>query len=199
MTPDNFRNIALSMPGTVEASHKGHPDFRVGGTLFATIGWPDNRWAMVKLTPEQQATFLATSAKTFAPVPGGWGRRGCTNVRLAAANPKTVKNAVETAWENIVAKAGTANTKAGRKGIGNETAETLAASSDVSANACPYAARGSASDLDRAFARVRSVMGATKLPDIEEGTSFGTPSLKVCGKLLTRLKDADTLVVRCPL
>jgi len=41
-------------------------------------------------------------------------------------------------------------------------------------------------------------MGATKLPDIEEGTSFGTPSLKVCGKLLTRLKDADTLVVRCP-
>jgi len=116
MTPDNFRNIALSMPGTVEASHKGHPDFRVGGTVFATIGWPDNRWAMVKLTPEQQATFLATSAKTFAPVPGGWGRRGCTNVRLAAANPKTVKNAVETAWENIVAKAGTA--KRAGKGSG---------------------------------------------------------------------------------
>lgn len=36
------------------------------------------------------------------------------------------------------------------------------------------------------------------LPEVEEGTSYGTPALKVRGKLLARLKeDGETLVVRC--
>ena len=38
---------------------------------------------------------------------------------------------------------------------------------------------------------------ALKLPAVEESTSYGTPSLKVKGKLLTRLwEDGETLVVR---
>jgi hypothetical protein len=37
------------------------------------------------------------------------------------------------------------------------------------------------------------------LPGIEESTSFGTPALKVGGKLLMRVKDADTLVFRSPI
>jgi len=44
MTPKEFRRIALSMPDAVEASHMGHPDFRVGGKVFATIGYPDERY-----------------------------------------------------------------------------------------------------------------------------------------------------------
>jgi hypothetical protein len=46
VTPNDFRRIALSMPDVVEASHAGHPDFRVGGKIFATLGYPDARWAM---------------------------------------------------------------------------------------------------------------------------------------------------------
>jgi hypothetical protein len=35
------------------------------------------------------------------------------------------------------------------------------------------------------------------LPGVEEGTSYGTPALKVRGKLLTRLwEDGETLVLR---
>jgi hypothetical protein len=45
------------------------------------------------------------------------------------------------------------------------------------------------------FARVR--VAAAHLPEVEEGTSHGTPSLKVRGKSFVRLKDADTLVVLC--
>src|ERR1700674_2540356 len=45
------------------------------------------------------------------------------------------------------------------------------------------------------FARV----AAARLPGIEESTSYGTPSLKVRGKFMARLKDRDTLVLRCPL
>jgi hypothetical protein len=45
------------------------------------------------------------------------------------------------------------------------------------------------------FARVRAA--AAHLPEVEESTSYGTPALKVRGKLLARLKDAETLVVMC--
>jgi len=45
------------------------------------------------------------------------------------------------------------------------------------------------------FARVRTA--AAHLPEVEEGTAYGTPSLKVRGKSFVRLKDADTLVVLC--
>jgi hypothetical protein len=64
------------MPDAVESSHMGHADFRVGGKIFATLGWPDERWAMVKLTPEQQAKLVAAAPEMFAPVAGGRGRRG---------------------------------------------------------------------------------------------------------------------------
>ena len=54
-------------------------------------------------------------------------------------------------------------------------------------------------NLDRAFARVRRAAKAAKLPEIEASTSYGTPALKVRGKFLMRVKDADTLVFMCPL
>jgi hypothetical protein len=47
------------------------------------------------------------------------------------------------------------------------------------------------------FARVRAA--AAHLPEVEESTWVGTPSLKVRGKSFARLKDADTLVVLCTL
>ena len=53
--------------------------------------------------------------------------------------------------------------------------------------------------MEAAFARVLAIAAATGLPEIEPGKSFGTPSLSVRRKFLARIKDADTLVVRCPL
>jgi hypothetical protein len=105
MTPEKFRQLALSLPDATEASHMGHPDFRVGGKVFATIGYPDARYAMLKLIPEQQAKLVAASPDMFTPVPGGWGRRGSTNVILAAASTAAVKSALAMAWENIAPNA----------------------------------------------------------------------------------------------
>jgi len=61
----------------------------------------------------------------------------------------------------------------------------------------PYHAAPPGEDLGPAFARARDAAAA--LPDIEAASWFGTPSLKVHGKSLMRVKDKDTLVVRCPL
>jgi len=40
----------------------------------------------------------------FAPVEGGWGRGGATNVRLRAARKGAVREAVITAWRNRAPK-----------------------------------------------------------------------------------------------
>jgi len=82
----------------------GHPDFRVGGKIFATLGYPDARFAMLKLTPEQQHAFVEAAPKVFAPVKGGWGLKGATNVTLGPATVRTVGPAMETAWRNVAPK-----------------------------------------------------------------------------------------------
>jgi hypothetical protein len=58
MTVGEFRKMALEIPTAVERSHMNHPDFRVAGKIFASLGAPDESWGMVKLTPEQQRAFI---------------------------------------------------------------------------------------------------------------------------------------------
>ena len=104
MSSNRFRRIALSLPEAVEGSHQGHADFRIGKRIFATLGYPDGDWGMVKLTPEQQAMLVGAEPEIFRPVPGGWGRLGNTNVRLAKADPTTLRSALTMAWKNLAPK-----------------------------------------------------------------------------------------------
>lgn len=108
MTQDDFRRLALALPEATEQEHMRHPDFRVAGKIFATLAYPNDEFAMVKLTPEQQQDFLARDSKVFVPVPGAWGRQGCTHVKLKAAKAAIVRQAVALAWQNAAeqAKAG---------------------------------------------------------------------------------------------
>ena len=104
ITAEDFRRIACGMPGSEEKGHMGHPDFRVAGKIFATLGYPDEGWGMVKLTPEDQRTYVAQDDTVFVPVKGAWGLRGCTNVRLRDASEAVVNEALETAWRTVQAK-----------------------------------------------------------------------------------------------
>lgn len=104
MTADEFRKLALSFPDTEEHAHMSHPDFRVGGKIFATLGHPDGEWAMVALTPEEQHNYLTTAPDVFSPASGAWGRQGSTMVRLRAAKKTLLKKALEAAWTNKSAK-----------------------------------------------------------------------------------------------
>ena len=107
MSQNRFRKIALSLPDTVEGAHQGHADFRVGTRIFATLGYPDDDWGMVKLTSEQQAIVVAAEPEIFRPVPGGWGKSGSTNVRLATADATTLRSALTMARDNLAAKPAT--------------------------------------------------------------------------------------------
>ena len=113
MTPDQFRRLALGLEASEESAHHHHPDFRVKGKLFATLGYPDATRAMVKLTPEQQADFVRELPDVFLPIHGGWGRMGMTHIRLAQASEDVLAGALLTAWKLRLEK--NARTKAKKK------------------------------------------------------------------------------------
>ena len=104
MSVARFRKIALGLPEAIEGAHHGTRDFRVKKRIFATLGYPDKDWGMVKLTPEQQSVLVEAEPDIFRPVPGGWGKGGATNVRLATADATTLKSALTMAWRNIAEK-----------------------------------------------------------------------------------------------
>jgi hypothetical protein len=97
MTASQFRRIALSLPGVEERSHMEHPDFRVSGKIFAGLGYPDKNWGMVKLTPDQQRSYIQADPAVFKPASGAWGLKGSTLVLLKAANVDVVAEAIKDA------------------------------------------------------------------------------------------------------
>ena len=101
MTPDEFRKMALVIPTAVERSHMNHPDFRVAGKIFASLGMPDENWAMVKLTRQQQRAFIEKAPQVFQSCSGAWGRAGATNVYLTAAMPRMLRPALDMAAKNV--------------------------------------------------------------------------------------------------
>ena len=109
MTPNEFRELALSFPEAIESAHMQHPDFRVRGRIFATLGYPDEVSAVVKVSPDHQKQFVRTSPGVFTPVKGAWGRQGATNIKLAAATTDIVRQALTTAWSNTAPKRLTKN------------------------------------------------------------------------------------------
>jgi hypothetical protein len=104
MTAAEFRKIALSFPEAVEASHVAHPDFRVGGRIFATLGYPDECYGVLMLTPDEQQELIGRYPEMFDAVKGGWGRRGSTQVLLQSANRRVLESAMQRAWRKRAPK-----------------------------------------------------------------------------------------------
>ena len=100
MTDDEFRALALQMPGAIEDSHMGHPDFRIGGRIFATLG-PKSDHGMVKLPVDEQQDFLRAHPEAFQPIKGSWGANGATRVILSATSAAEVRPAITSAWRIV--------------------------------------------------------------------------------------------------
>jgi hypothetical protein len=104
MTADDFRRMALSFPESTESAHLDHPDFRVRGKVFATLGYPDEGWGMVKLPPDQQSLFVRSEPKVYVPVKGTWGKQGATSVRLDTVTEESLRGAMLMAWRRAAPK-----------------------------------------------------------------------------------------------
>ena len=104
MTAAEFRRLALSFPEAVEGAHMGHADFRVGGRIFATLGYPNEQFAVVMLSPHDQDLIVRDHPAAFAPVKGKWGAFGSTTVMLKTARGPAVRAALEAAWRKRAPK-----------------------------------------------------------------------------------------------
>ena len=99
-----FRSLALQLPGAVESSHMNHPDFRLNGRIFATLSAQEKGYGVLKLTLEQQQSFIAEQPHAFSPVQGGWGRMGMTFVHLHEVDEALIAGALSTAYHNLQKK-----------------------------------------------------------------------------------------------
>jgi len=104
MTAEDFKQTALTLEGAEQGSHMGAVDFRVGGRIFATLASVEQGYGNLMLTLEQQTAFCEDQPEIFLPVHGGWGRMGITHIRLAAATPEVMEDALRAAWRIRVAK-----------------------------------------------------------------------------------------------
>jgi hypothetical protein len=104
VTCDEFRKLALSMPGAAEGAHNGHPDFRAQGRIFASLADTARGLAMVKCGPAAQTRLVAECPGSFRPCQGAWGRAGATYITLDSAPAAEVRAAIEKAWELVALK-----------------------------------------------------------------------------------------------
>jgi hypothetical protein len=95
---DDFRRHALAFPGAEERAHMGHPDFRVGGKIFATLHAPEKGTGAVMLFPEQQELAMAAEPAAFSPAAGAWGRGGSTIVSLGDVSDEWLERVLDWAW-----------------------------------------------------------------------------------------------------
>lgn len=102
VTPNAFRKLALALPGASEGEHMGHPDFRAGGRIFASLT-ADGERGMVKVSPAEQRALVRSDPETFEPAAGAWGKAGCTMVTLAAAGAAEVRAALHSAHARTAA------------------------------------------------------------------------------------------------
>lgn len=101
---DDFRRIALSFRDAEEKAHMNHPDFRVGGKIFATLHGAGKGTAAVMLLPEQQELAMDAEPAAFSPAAGAWGRGGSTMVRLDAVSDEWLARALNWAWRKRAPK-----------------------------------------------------------------------------------------------
>src|SRR4029453_6925658 len=104
MTAEQFRAIALSFPEAIEAAHRGHPDFRVGGKIFATLGYQNEGRGVLILSLEEQKEVISQHPEMFEPVPGGWGLRGSTQLLLKQITRPVLEAAMPKAWQRKAPK-----------------------------------------------------------------------------------------------
>jgi hypothetical protein len=101
-TAKDFRRIALSLEGTMEAPHFDRTAFKVR-RIYATLA-PDGRTANLMLTPDEQALKCEVAPDAFSRIPNAWGERGATTATLAKLSVAELRNALETAWRHAVSK-----------------------------------------------------------------------------------------------
>lgn len=110
VTVESFRQMALSLPGVVELPHFERTSFRLnmpgsrgGKRIIATLD-EKKRKAVLMLSPHEQSVFCAFDKTIIYPVPGAWGRQGCTIFELAKVRKSMLQDALQVVYGEMLNK-----------------------------------------------------------------------------------------------
>jgi hypothetical protein len=101
MTVEEARQIALEPLDSIEGFHHGHPDFRVGKRIFATL-WPGQDRSVLRL-PLEFAESLETRSPGLYRVVSRLGGQGWLSVNLSGHGASEFRNLVEIAHHHLSA------------------------------------------------------------------------------------------------
>ncbi|MFT3790096.1 MAG: MmcQ/YjbR family DNA-binding protein [Rudaea sp.] len=94
----------MSLPETEERDHFGTPSFRVRGRIFAQLSAAaEEKRAVLKLSPADQAALIAFDPQTFSSIPQ-WGKHGWTYARLDSVDPALFRDALIKSWRQVAPK-----------------------------------------------------------------------------------------------
>jgi hypothetical protein len=95
MTPDDVRELCLTLDGATERDHHGFPSFRTTRRIFATVPDPAHLHVML---PEEDIRAAVAEWPEWCEEKW-WGRTlSAVRVDLAACDPEVVTELVEDAW-----------------------------------------------------------------------------------------------------
>ena len=98
-----FRELALSLPETIELPHFENASFRVKKKIFVTLS-ERNRRACVKLSEVNQSVFSLVDKAIIYPVPNKWGKQGWTFIELKKVRKEMLMDALTAAYCEVAPK-----------------------------------------------------------------------------------------------
>lgn len=102
MTTEQFRALALSFPGTIEAPHFDRAAFKViKKRIFATLHEASGT-ANLKLSVTGQSVFCGFEKGAVYPVPNKWGLQGWTTFELKNIPEGLMLDGLETAYKDVL-------------------------------------------------------------------------------------------------
>ncbi|MCB0497518.1 MAG: MmcQ/YjbR family DNA-binding protein [Cyclobacteriaceae bacterium] len=104
MTSHEFKELALSFPGTVANPHFDRTAFKVEGKRIFTTLHETSQSINVKLSPEDQSVFCEYDKAIVYPVPNKWGQQGWTTFELTKVPRELVLDALDTAYKEVFKK-----------------------------------------------------------------------------------------------
>jgi hypothetical protein len=101
VSPEAFAELGAGLAMVKSKAVMGAVRLAVHGQVFATVGWPQAEWAIVKLSLQDQAELVALSGALVVEK-GRRGTAGVTLVRLAALSEAMATRVLIAAWQSAM-------------------------------------------------------------------------------------------------
>lgn len=101
VTINQFKKLALSLPGASEEPHFEKTSFRVKKKIFATLS-EENSMGVVKLSEIDQSVFSAFDRSVIFPVDNKWGKQGWTAINLKKVRKDMLEDALTSAYNEVI-------------------------------------------------------------------------------------------------